>query len=52
MAPGQIAEKQFGFMPAKSTELAIVELRRMVDVTEHRYAVGLLFDISGAFDNV
>jgi len=52
MAPGNISDQQFGFMPGRSTEDAIVELRRMVSASEVGYAVALLFDISGAFDNV
>jgi len=39
-------------MPGRSTEDAIVELRRMVSASEVKYALALLFDISGAFDNV
>lgn len=52
LAPGNVSARQFGFMPGKSTEDAVVELRRMVEASEKRYAVALLFDISGAFDNV
>lgn len=52
MAPGRVSDRQFGFTAGKSTEDAIVELRRMVSASERRYAVALLFDISGAFDNV
>lgn len=52
MAPGRVSDRQFGFVPGKSTEDAIVELRRMVNESEETYTVALLFDISGAFDNV
>lgn len=52
LAPGRISDRQFGFMPGRSTEDAVVELRRMVSSSGGRYAVALLFDISGAFDNV
>lgn len=52
MAPGKISARQYGFVPGKSTEDAISELRRMVDDSQEPYAVGLLFDIAGAFDNV
>ena len=52
LAPGQVSARQFGFTSGMSTEDAIVELRRAVDASEQRYAVALLFDISGAFDNV
>lgn len=49
---GQVSRRQFGFMQRKSTEDAIVELRKMVDAATERYTVALLFDIAGAFDNV
>ena len=52
LAPGRISARQFGFTPGKSTEDAIVELRRIVDSSDNRYTVALLVDISGAFDNV
>lgn len=44
--------RQYGFRPGRSTEDAIVELQRVVRSAQGKYAVGLLFDISGAFDNV
>lgn len=37
MAPGRVSDRQIGFMTGKSTELAIVELRLIVDASEHRY---------------
>lgn len=46
------SNRQFGFRKGKSTEDAIVELRRLVDRSPEKYVVALLFDISGAFDNV
>ena len=46
------AERQYGFRIGKSTEDAILELHKIVGETRGKYAVGLLFDISGAFDNV
>lgn len=52
LAPGNASGRQYGFTPGRSTEDAVVELRRMVSASEGRYAVALLFDISGAFDNV
>jgi len=52
LAPDKVSRRQFGFMPGRSTEDAVVELRRMVSASEGRYAIALLFDISGAFDNV
>lgn len=52
LAPGKISDRQFGFMPGKSVEDAIVEMRRMVTLSEYKVTAALLFDISGAFDNV
>lgn len=46
------SDRQFGFKRGKSTEDAIVELRRLVDRSTEKYVVALLFDIAGAFDNV
>ena len=46
LAPGQISARQFGFVPGKSTEKAIVKLRGIVDSSENRYAVALRYDIS------
>lgn len=52
MDDGGISRRQYGFMPGKSTEDAIVELRRMIRGSAATYTVALLFDIAGAFDNV
>ena len=46
------SDRQFGFRPGKSTEDALVELNRIVKETRCKYAVGLLFDTIGAFNNV
>lgn len=46
------SRRQYGFRPGRSTEDAIVEVQRLVKASQHRYVVGMLFDISGAFDNV
>lgn len=46
------SQRQYGFRPGRCTDDAIVELRRIVGSSRGKYAVGLLFDISGAFDNV
>lgn len=51
-ADGKTSGRQYGFTKAKSTENAIVEMRRMVGDSRETYTIGLLFDISGAFDNV
>ncbi|XP_032682486.1 uncharacterized protein LOC116849454 [Odontomachus brunneus] len=52
MTPGRLSDRQFGSMAGKSTEDAIVELRRMVFASKRRYVFALLFDIAGAFHNV
>ncbi|XP_014469483.1 PREDICTED: uncharacterized protein LOC106741720 [Dinoponera quadriceps] len=52
LSPGKISDQQFGFTPGRLTDDAVVELRRMVSASEQRYVIALLFDISGAFDNV
>ncbi|GHJ61407.1 hypothetical protein NOK12_39250 [Nocardioides sp. OK12] len=52
LAPGKLSDKQFGFVQGRSTEDAIVEMRRIVSASSRRYVIALLFDISGAFDNV
>ncbi|CAK9834251.1 Retrovirus-related Pol polyprotein from type-1 retrotransposable element R1 (Fragment), partial [Anthophora retusa] len=52
LAPGKVSDRQFGFTAGKSTEDAILEMRRIADSSEGRHAIALLFDISGAFDNV
>lgn len=44
--------RQFGFKVGKSTEDAIVTLRELVDNATEKYVLAILFDISGAFDNV
>ena len=44
--------RQFGFRPGKSTEDALVLLNNIVNGINSKYVVGLLFDITGAFDNV
>lgn len=52
MAPDRVSGRQFGFTAGKSTEDAIVELRRLVEESGRKYVIGMLFDIAGAFDNV
>lgn len=49
---GGFSSKQNGFRHGKSTEKAVFVLIQIVKSTEHRYALGLLLDISGAFDNL
>lgn len=46
------SDRQFGFKPGKSTEDAIIDLRNKIAGTQQKYTIGLLFDISGAFDSV
>lgn len=52
MSPEKLSSRQFGFMAERLTRYAIVELRRMADVSQDKYTAVVLFDISGAFDNV
>ena len=48
-----VSNWQYGFMQGRSTEDAIVRLRKIVnEIRESKYILGLLFDITGAFDNV
>lgn len=46
------SRRQYGFKPGHSTEDAIVKLRDTIEQTTEKYAIGLMFDISGAFDGV
>lgn len=46
------SKKQFGFKKGHSTEDAIVRLRDVANTINEKYAVAMLFDISGAFDGV
>lgn len=46
------SSRQFGFKKGRSTEDAIVELRQTVNQISQKYVIAMLFDISGAFDNV
>lgn len=46
------ARRQYGFKKGTSTQDAIVHLRDTVSQSTHKYVIALLFDISGAFDNV
>lgn len=46
------SKRQYGFKPGCSTEDAIVKLRETIQKTPEKYAIGLMFDISGAFDGV
>ena len=52
LAQDRISARQFGFTKGKSTEDAIVELRKTVETCVARYLVAMLFDVQGAFDNV
>lgn len=47
-----LSDRQYGFMQGRSTEDAIVDMSRIVAACDDKYAVGILFDIAGAFDNV
>ncbi|CAK9819177.1 Putative 115 kDa protein in type-1 retrotransposable element R1DM [Anthophora quadrimaculata] len=46
------ATRQYGFRKGKSTEDAIMKLRKIVADTTEKYAIAILLDISGAFDHV
>ena len=46
------SSRLYGFRSERSTEYAIVELQRGVSSAQGRYTMGLLFDVSSAFDNV
>ena len=45
LMPGRISDQQFEFMPGRSTENAVAELRQAVSVSEGRYTVALFFDV-------
>jgi len=47
LAPDKVSRRQFGFMPGRSTEDAVVELRRIVSASEGRYAVASLRHLRG-----
>ena len=46
------SKSQFGFKSNSSTEDALQRLRELVAQGNEKYTLALLFDISGAFDNV
>ena len=52
LGPGRISEQQFGFMKSRSAEDAICDVRRIAGERDERLVLSLLFDITGAFDNV
>lgn len=43
---------QFGFRPKRSTEDAICKMRQAVAASETKMSLAVLFDITGAFDNL
>lgn len=49
---GGFSNKQYGFRHGRSTEDAVCDLIKSVKTTQHKYALGLFLDISGAFDNL
>lgn len=49
---GGIPMQQHGFMRKRSTETAIVELRRTIGNMTGRYVIGIFIDMTGAFDRV
>ena len=46
------SSRQYGFKPNLSTEDALYKMRELVEQGNGKYVLALLFDISGAFDNV
>ena len=52
ITPEIMSSNQFGFTRNKSAEDAIVKMREIVKATNENHAIGILFDIKGAFDNV
>lgn len=46
------SDRQFGFKKKRTTEEAIVLMRTLTKESAGKYTIALLFDISGAFDNV
>lgn len=44
--------RQFGFRESRGTEDTLVEVREMVSKSESKLVLAILFDISGAFDNI
>ena len=49
---GYALDRQFGFKSKRSTEDAILKLRDLVSGSQERHVIGILFDISGAFNNM
>lgn len=47
----EASERQFGFRAGKSTEDAVVRIREAVR-SDKKYALGIFFDIRGAFNNL
>lgn len=47
-----LSERQFGFVPGRSTEDAIFAVVSAADAGSTKYVLGLFLDISGAFDNM
>lgn len=50
--PSFTSERQYGYRTGKGTEDAIAEVRKIVAETEENMALALLFDVTGAFDNL
>ncbi|KAK2574716.1 hypothetical protein KPH14_013039, partial [Odynerus spinipes] len=49
---GYASERQYGFRKGKSTEDAILKFRSLASEREEKYVMAVLYDISGAFDNL
>ena len=52
LSPGRISGQQFGFTKNRSTEDALCDVRRILRGRDERLVLSVLFDITGAFDNV
>lgn len=48
---GVISNRQYGFVKRRGTSDALKEVKRLVNMSESKYVLGLFVDISGAFDN-
>lgn len=46
------SDRQYGYRAGRSTEDAIAEVRRIVESTNKSMTLGLLFDVTGAFDHL
>lgn len=52
MHPNYASMRQYGFRAGRGTEDAISCMRKAVEVSEKKMSLAILFDITGAFDNL